>query len=423
MEFGLPRGVRDFLPSEMIRREYVINVIKNIFECYGFEPLDTPAFENFEILAAKCGPEVKEQIYYFKDKSGRELGLRFDLTVPLARVIAMNPNFIKPFKRYCISKVWRYEEPQKGRWREFYQADIDIVGSESMLADAECVACVIDVFKKLGFDDFYVRINNRKLLDALLIDLKVPKEKVVDVFRVVDKTEKVGIDGVRNELMKMGLKEKSVNEIISIIKINGDIGVLKKIEAKNELIKEAMDELVQFTRFMEMFGMKDYIKIDLSLTRGLDYYTSIVFEVTYKKYNKSIAGGGRYNNLIKIYRGQEIPATGISIGVERVIEIMEEEKMFNLPKTTTQIFVAPVSNDVMDKALKIAQILRKTGKKVETELMNRNLKQQLDYCNKKGIEKVLIVGKKDLENGEVTLRNLKDGKETKVKIEKICEIL
>jgi histidyl-tRNA synthetase len=421
IKLSLPRGVRDFLPEEMIKREYVIKKIKETFERYGFEPLETPAFEDFEVLAAKCGADIKEQIYYFKDKSGRELGLRFDLTVPLARVVAMNPNIIKPFKRYCISKVWRYEEPQKGRLREFYQADIDIVGSKSPMADAECVACVIDAIKSLGIDDFFVKVNNRKLLDAFLNSIGIKENLTLDIFRTIDKLEKVGIIEVKEELLKIGLNEEKIREILKIIKLSGEKEILEKIEIKNEKMKEAIYELNEFLNYMEKFGMKDYVKIDLSLARGLDYYTSLVFEVIFREYDKSIAGGGRYDNLISIYGNQKIPATGISIGIERVIEIMKEKNFFKLPKTTTQVFVASASKDVYGEVIKISQILRKSGKNVEIELMNRNLKQQLSYCDKKGIKKVVIIGKKDLENGEVTIRNLDTREEKKVKIEKICD--
>src|SRR3989304_5893267 len=219
MKFQPPKGTRDFLPEEMTIREYALETIKKTFGKYGFEPLETPAFEDFKLLAAKSGEDVIRQIFQFKDKSDREMGLRFDLTVPLARVIASNPQLPRPFKRYSIGTVWRYEEPQAGRMRQFYQADIDVCGSSSMEADAECIACAVDCLKSLGFKKFAVRINNRKILDGILELIGVENEKKFAVFRAIDKLDKIGEEGVSKELEKLNLSAQQIKKLFGVISI------------------------------------------------------------------------------------------------------------------------------------------------------------------------------------------------------------
>jgi len=431
MKFQSPRGTRDFLPEEMIRLEYVMNVLKKIFEKYGFENFETPAFENFELLAAKGGggDAIKDQIYYFKDKSDRELGLRFDLTVPLARVVANNPQLPKAFKRYCIGRVWRYEEIRKDRFREFWQCDIDTVGSSNMDADTEILAIVVESLEALGFKKFCVKLNNRKILAGLIEVIKASEEKRFDVFRAIDKLDKFGEDTVKTELENAGLSKNQIDQLFRLIKLEGSPeDVLKKGEKiLNETIigSEGLKELNEIVNFSESYGFTDKIVIDFSLARGLDYYTGPIFEVidTSGKNIGSLAGGGRYDKLIEIFGGRSTPATGISFGIERIIEVMKEEKMLDLPKTRVKVFVANVNEDVKKETVKIAKKLRKDGISCQVDLMNRNLTKQLEFANSLGIPYVVIIGPKELKNKSVVVRDMRKKKESEVKIEKITKAL
>src|SRR3989338_10448809 len=313
--FQNARGTRDTMPEEMIRFKYVIDVIKRIYEKYGFDPLDTPVFEEWGLLSAKQGggEEIKQEIYYFKDKSERELGLRFDLTVPLARVFVNSPELPLPFKRYQIAKVWRYDKPGANRWREFWQADIDVVGSESIEAEAEGLKAICEIFYELGFSDFSIRINNRKTVEAFVKSVDV--KDYVDVFRSVDKMDKIGEDGVRKELEGKGVEEDKIKKILEFIKI-------RNIEDARKFVSEGLDELETITSLLKDYGKN--ISVDMSLVRGLEYYTGPVFEVTLGEGLPSVGGGGRYDNLTESVGGKKIPATGISLGVDRIVSVMGE---------------------------------------------------------------------------------------------------
>ena len=429
-KFQPPRGTRDFLPEEMIRLEFVINVLKKIFEKYGFESFETPAFENFELLAAKGGggDAIKDQIYYFKDKSDRELGLRFDLTVPLARVVANNPQLPKPFKRYCIGRVWRYEEIRKDRFREFWQCDVDTIGSNSMEADAEILAIVVEALEELGFKKFCVKLNNRKILSGLIELIKVPEEKKYGVFRAIDKIIKFGEDIVKKELENAGLTQEQIDKLLKLIKIEGSPEkVLKdgeKLLKDTKIGLDGLNELKGIVDSSKSYGFTDKIVIDFSLARGLDYYTGPIFEVmdTSGKNIGSLAGGGRYDKLIELFGGRPTPATGLSLGIERIIEVMKEEKIFDLPKTKVKVFVANVNDDVKGEAIKIANKLRKDGISCLVDLMNRNLTKQLEYADSLDIPYVVIVGPEELKRKVVKVKDMKKKKESEVKIEELSKI-
>lgn len=395
-----PKGTRDFLPQEIILRNKVFDIVRKVFESYGYEPLETPAFEYWEILSAKCGEEVKKEIYYFKDKGERELGLRFDLTVPFARVVASNPNLPKPFKRYTIGRVWRYEEPQKGRYREFWQADVDIAGSSSVISDAEVVSVGIECLRKLGFKNFKVRVNNRKYLETKLIEIGIPKEKIFDVFRIIDKLDKIGEEGVK-ELLSKVVPEKEEK-------------IMELIKEKEEIPKE----IEEFFEAIKLFDVEGEIVFDPSLVRGLDYYTGNIFEVD-AGFGKSIAGGGRYDNLIGIYGKENVPAVGFSLGIERIIELIKERKMMEIDRTITKVFVANVGDEMLKNAIKIASKLRKMGIPTDINLGQRNLSKQLEYCNSKGIRYVLIVGEEEMKEGKVKLKDMESGEERKIKISEL----
>ena len=425
MNYQTVRGMRDFLPEDMRKREYVFGVARTIFKRYGFQLMETPAVEYFELLSRKGGggEDIKKELYYFKDQSDRELGLRFDLTVPTARVVASNPNLPKPFKRMMLGRVWRYDRPGAGRYREFWQADIDTFGSESALADAECLAAVCDVMEELGFKDFKVRVNNRKLLEGLALLCGFREKEMVDVFRSLDKLDKIGRDGVERELAEKGFEANVTKKLLDATELNGKlVDVLKQIKplGKNELMTRGITELTELVRFTQTFEKK--IIVDLSLARGLDYYTGNVFEGAVEGGKWSVAGGGRYDNLVERYGGRPTPATGMSIGIERVIQLMDERGLFS-EAPQELIYVAPVNDKVRDKALEITQKLRAAGIPTETDLMGRKLAKQFAYADSIGTKKVVIIGPKDLENGKVTVRDMTSGNEKNIPLSQLVSFI
>jgi len=415
------KGTRDFLPEEMILRQQVLETIRKVFETFGFQPLETSALESWEVLSAKGagGDEILNETYNFEDKSGRKIGLRYDLTVPLARVISENPNLPLPFKRYQIEKVWRYGDIAKDRFREFLQADIDIVGAESVIADAEIIACAIECFNALGFKKFLVRLNNRKILTEMLKACGIDDKNFSDTLRAIDKLDKFGIEGVKKELEDKGISSDSIKKIIKFIETKAENEkVLKGIESLGEGVKE-LEEIISYLKALKLDSK---IKIDLSLARGLDYYTGPIFEVFAEEGIGSIAGGGRYDKMIGLFL-RDIPATGISLGIERIIEVMTERKMVEKLKNKTKIFVVAVNDKVRDKILEIVQNLREKSIATDYDLRFRSLSKQLEYANSLGIPFVAIVGEKELEKDCVNLRNMKTGKEKLIKINEISSKL
>lgn len=415
-----PRGTRDFMPEEMIRREYIFQKVRQVFKSFGFNPLETPAFESWELLSKKgsAGDEVRNEIYYFKDKSGRELGLRFDLTAPMSRVVASNPQLPKPFKRYQIGRVWRYDRPQAGRFREFWQADVDVVGSSKMIADTECLVVAVKSLESLGFKDFIIRLNNRKILNSFV--KKIGVKNASGVLRSLDKLEKIGEKEVMKELASKNIDKKTCEELMKFVKIKGS-DAIKKGEKLCE--SEGFGELEEIISLSKQYGIEKYITIDFSLVRGLDYYTGPIFEVFVKEFSNlgSITAGGRYDNLIKTIGGRDTPATGISLGIERIYEIMNSKKMFDLPSVNTQIFVAAVSDDVRKVTMKIADKLRKAGINTEIDLNNRNFKKQLEYADALGISYVLIVGEKELKSKKYPLKDMKKRKQQELSLDDVVK--
>jgi len=420
-----PRGTRDFLPWDMIRRRYVIETIKSVFESYGYDEIETPAFEFLDVLTAKCGPEIRSQIYAFKDKAGRSLGLRYDLTTPLARIVASYLDLPKPFKRYCISRVWRYEEPQSGRYREFWQADVDIIGCSEMAADAEVIAVAISCLEKLGMKNFKVRLNNRKILESISSAIGVDRGNSLNVFRAIDKLDKIGIDGVKLELEKIGLSKDQISEIANYISISGSIDTIERSIGcmLDNIGKQGFKELIEIVEDLEKYGFSNYV-LDLSLARGLDYYTGPIFEVHAETTVKigSVAGGGRYDSLVELLGGPPTPATGISLGIDRIVEVLGEAKMLPTSKTVTQLFIAYVNPSIRTEAIKLASKLRSEGLRVEVDIMGRKLERQLKYADTKGIPYTLIIGPKELELGVYRLRDMINRVEKEVRLEDISKI-
>lgn len=410
MKFQPPKGTRDLLPEDASKLQKIIEVCRDVFEKYGFSQLITPAFESFELLSAKggLGEAVKDEIYYFKDKSDRELGLRFDLTMPLARVVS-STSLPKPFKRYQIEKVWRYDNPASLRYREFWQADIDVVGSSSLLADVECLVAIGEILDKLGFEDYYIRVNNRKLLQKEFEKI-IAKEKLIEVFRTIDKLDKIGPEGVGAELKNKGIEPKKILEI------------LKTKNLKDIPNNEGKKELEELFDLAKNFGIEKKIKFDISLVRGLEYYTSVVFEVNLGA-KVSCGGGGRYDNLIKTVGGQDLPATGISLGLDRILEVMKENKMFKSEKSNTKVFVANADSSVLNDTIKIVKQLRENNINAQMDLMERNFSKQLEYASNLDIPYVLIVGKKELKKKKFKLKDMKTGKQKELALKKIISLL
>jgi len=427
MDFRTPKGTRDIMQKDAENMEKLLDVVRSIFRRFGFSPLFTPAFEDFGLLSVKggLGEGVKDDIYYFKDKSDRELGLRFDLTMPMVRVVATNPQIKKPFRRYAIGRVWRYDQPQAMRYREFWQADVDIVGAESTVADAECLAVVCECMEQLGFKDFYIRVNNRKMLQniferAFEID---SANKIKDVFRSIDKMDKIGEEGVEKELKEKGIKPKQIKKMMKFLKTRGSNAVVLKKLAKMYGEVDGLAELSELIKYAKQMKIAKSVKIDVSMVRGLDYYTDSVFEVELGE-GVSCGGGGRYDALIQNVGGPEIAATGISLGISRIFQIMKDKEMFEkLDGRIPNVFVANVDEDVFDDALKIAAKLRKKGIPTQTDSAGRNLGKQLEYANAIGIDYVVIVGKEELKQGKLTLKDMAAKSEDKLSLSDVIKKL
>ncbi len=410
-KYGVPRGFRDFPPEVALLRRRIIDVIEGVFERYGFDPLETPVIEYWETLKGKYGEEVESKLLYrFQDPwSGEWLALRYDLTVPLARFVASQVPTL-PFKRYHVGRVWRHERPQKGRYREFWQCDADIVGSPYPEADAEVVDVVCDVMKSIGYRSFVVRLNDRRLLRGVFEEefniSRYGEGKVLEVFRVIDKLEKIGREGVEAELLRAGLGTREVEGIMDTVEVSGNPEkTLSELEDRfkgNESVYVAVDHL---KRMIDTSIYRDCLTLDLSMVRGLDYYTGPIFEV-YVKEPKigALAGGGRYDDLIERYGGPKTPSTGASIGLERIIDAGLELGLFNLErKTCTEVFIVSMDEQYWSYARKVADEMRREGLKVQVDLMRRSYKKQLEYCEKKGIDAMVFIGEKEASTGTLTI--------------------
>ncbi|MDP6670898.1 MAG: histidine--tRNA ligase, partial [archaeon] len=350
MGFKTVRGMQDFLPERAAKKKWVEETCKKVFESYGFAPMETPTVEDFELLAKKggAGEAIKDEIYYFKDKSKRELGLRFDLTVPLGRVMASNPQLARPFKRYAIGRVYRYDRPQAKRYREFTQADFDVLGSDSPLADFEILSVTIDVMLALGFKkgEFTVKINSRPLLEELALCCGIENKKIVDCFRCIDKLDKIGKSGVEKELKEKGIKTQILGQL--------SVKSPKNLKLKNPA---PLKEMIGLLRLLKKNKLDGFVELDLSLARGLEYYTGMVVEVTVAN-SPSVGGGGRYDKLVESYGGKETPAVGLSFGVERLLDSLEEKLE---PMASATLFLIPVGDKAVEEALEISSKIRALG--------------------------------------------------------------
>ena len=405
------KGTRDFLPAQFILRKKVIEIIARTFESFGFEPMETPAMEYAETLEGKYGEEGDRLIYKFEDRGGRKVALRYDLTVPLARTMAMY-QVEKPFRRYQIAPVWRADKPQKGRFREFWQCDADIVGSREVWADAEVLAVTYCALKNLGFNEFTIRVNNRKLLNGMALYGGVTDKEMAGFFRIIDKAEKVGWDEAKKELASKNFSEKAIDKTIALMSEdnqgNTALSRLKTTLAGIPSAQEGIAELEEIQRCLANLGVEQRnVLFDGSLARGLDYYTGPIFETIIEKPRiGSISGGGRFDSLIGMFSGRDVPATGTSLGLERIITVMEELAMLPTTPTVSQVLVTMFDRGLFGESLKAASELRSAGICAEVYVNDDKLKKQLDYANKKGIPLVLIIGPDEKERGEVVVKDM-----------------
>ena len=429
---SVPRGMRDILPEQMIRRQYVIDVIRDVFEEFGFEPLQTPALELSEVLTGKYGPDAEKLIYQAGHAGGREdLSLRYDLSVPLCRVVAMHPQLPKPFKRYQIDPVWRAERPQKGRYRQFFQCDADTVGTESMLADAENVTLIYQVLTRLGFEQFEININDRKLITGIGQFAGVPDAQLGGLYRSIDKLDKIGLAGVRDELAANQILEPVIEKLLPLLQIEGDtatvLNALSEQLGDSEVAREGIAELEELNSYLTTLGVPDeFYRINVSMVRGLEYYTGPIYETVVEEPKiGSITGGGRYDELIGSFSKQGYPATGTSFGIERIIDVMEEFDMFpaTVGKTVTQVLVTVFDAELTQESLKLATLLRQDGIRTEVYCRQTRLSTQIKYADTKGIPYAVILGSDEVEAGTVAIRDLASREQQIVPREELVECI
>lgn len=422
-------GFMELLPSQQIQFNIMVDKIRKSYEKFGFLPLDTPIIEMAEVLLAKAGGETEKQIYRF-DKGDNDLALRFDLTVPLAKYVTEYYNALTfPFKRYQIGKVYRGERPQKGRYREFYQCDIDIIGDGelSIINDAEMPSVIYTTFKELGFEDFTIRINNRKILNGLFEELNL-KDTSVDIMRIIDKLEKIGKDNVIKCLQDINISNEKIDKIMNFLEIDGTtddkMDSLKNLNFTNELFVKGLEELEQVVKYVRLFGVPDNnFKVDLTIARGLDYYTGTVYETFLDDYREigSVCSGGRYENLSEFYTDRKMPGVGVSIGLTRLfyklneLAIIKEDK-----KSISKVLVVSMIDD-NSKSLEVADMFRKSGINTDIYLENKKIKAKFKYADKLQIPYVAIIGEEEVKNGTLSLKNMETGEQEQLRIEEAIE--
>ncbi len=448
------RGMRDFLPADVRKREYVIGIIKDVYESYGFEPLETPAVENIDTLMGKYGEEGNQLIFRilkrgeklqgglsnpgFESSASKlsgndqlaDLALRYDLTVPLARVVANNrdklPGF---FKRYQIQPVWRADRPARGRFREFYQCDVDAIGSESMIIEGEILSAASEIMRRLGFDDFTIRLNHRKVLTDILDTAGVPRDSHWDALVAIDKLDKIGVEGVAAELAERGIDESASTMLMEIFAKTQEIllgeGNVNRTVMSNLINIVSNEVLTEIGKILK-FSNKAPIVLDPSLARGLSYYTGAIMELNVPDMPGSLGGGGRYDGLIGMFGKQQIPACGFSLGLERIIVVMEEQEMFPpeiAESAPADVMVTIWSEETISDSLKLANDLRKQGLRVTVYPEIDKLGKQIKYADTMGVPWVCVLGETEIAKGNVTLKNMQTGDQNTLPVKKISEAI
>ena len=423
MPVFLPKGTRDLLPELMNKRLEVINTVRGVFSRFGFEPLETPAFERIETLTGKYGDEGEKLIFRIlkRGEGGKrgevDLALRYDLTVPLARVVAMNPGLSLPFKRYQIQPVWRADRPQKGRFREFYQCDVDTVGTEDMSADAECLAVVQAALLELGFTEFTMRLNNRKILTGMVQAAGV-EDRETAVLVAIDKLDKIGKDGVTAELERAGLSAQSIATVWDLLAVQGEESLDYLDERLGPVGREGVAELRQVVAWARDMGVTDeYLLIDPTLARGLDYYTGPVFETVTPVAVGSISGGGRYNGLVGMFSGRQVPAVGVSLGLERIITVMDELGMLDDAARSAEVMVTVFKDSTRSASYAAAKAFREAGVRATVTLGSPKLKKQFKAANRLGARYVVVIGPDEAAEGKLTLKDMVSGDQAVVTLE------
>ncbi len=423
MKFKSMKGFRDFLPEEMAARREVFQSIEDVVRRFGFKEIDLPSLEKMKLFEVKSGEELVDQTYSFEDKGGRKVTLIPEQTPSRARILATEKSLNEPVKWYSTSKRWRYEQTQRGRLREFYQTDVDIFGADSVEADAEIVAVLVETMNKLGVGNAVeVLINDRKLLEDILDMEGIDKKR--EVMEVVDGREKMSYGEFKDELTEVGLDQEKARRMEEIVSINGPLD--EKLEDLGQLVsgdaETRIGRMEELAEILGNYGVLESVKLDMSIVRGLDYYTGLVFEVFDKKGElRAICGGGRYDNLVELFGGKETPAVGFAIGDAVIEELMRREGTWPEEKLNTDVYVLPVSKSVAEEATKITRRLREEGLIVETDLKGRNVSAQLNYANYIGAEKVVIVGERDLEKGKVTVKEMESGEERLISFDEVVE--
>lgn len=447
------RGMRDFLPADVRKREYVIGVVKEVYESYGFVPLETPAVENIETLMGKYGEEGNQLIFKILKRGVHEstgeadLALRYDLTVPLARVVAeYRDKLPKFFKRYQIQPVWRADRPARGRFREFYQCDVDVLGSRSMIVEAEICAAASAVLSKLGFRDFCVRLNHRKVLTGILGIAGVALDKHEAALIALDKLDKIGSEGVKKEFAARGVTEAAGDRLLSFFSALSELehaaeivteenaqqafnkavlGRIVEFVKDNELGAQGVDELQSILDYADAIGIGYRVKIDPSLARGLSYYTGAIMEINVKDLAGSLGGGGRYDNLVGMFLGQDIPACGFSLGLERILVVMNERNMFpaGLDASPADVMVSIWNKESVAESIKLAGELRAGGLKVDLYPEADKLGKQFKYASSVGVPFVAVIGEEERAKGLVAMKNMTSGEQSAIERQRVVEVV
>lgn len=423
-------GFMELIPSEQILFNQMLDTIRENYERFGFLPIDTPVIEKAEVLLAKGGGETEKQIYRF-EKGNTELALRFDLTVPLARYVAQHFSELTfPFRRYHIGKVYRGERSQKGRFREFYQCDIDIIGNNTLdiINDAEIPAVIYSTFKDLGFKSFTIKVNNRKILRGFFESLGI--EDSTMILRTIDKLDKIGLENVKKELMEQDLDNNSINGILEFINIKGSngevINKLKDLKVNNEIFQEGLKELETVVQYIGIFGVtEENYRIDLTIARGLDYYTGTVYETFLDDHPEigSICSGGRYDDLATHYTKQKLPGVGISIGLTRLFYQLREANIIQATDSSlTTVLIIPMKG-YMDKGIEVGNALRKNDIYTQIYVESGKMGKKFNYADKLNIPYVIIIGEEEVKNNAYSFRDMKTGEQESLPIEDIINRL
>lgn len=447
---SIPKGTRDFAPIEMARRNYIFNTIKDVFALYGFQQIETPAMENLSTLMGKYGEEGDKLLFKILNSGdflsgveqteleGRnsvkltskisEKGLRYDLTVPFARFVVMNRDKLSfPFKRFQIQPVWRADRPQKGRYREFYQCDVDVVGSNSLLNEVELMQIVDEVYRRLGIN-VCIKINNRKILTGIA-EMIGEADKIVDITVAIDKLDKIGLDKVNEELAAKGISAEAIAKLQPVILLKGSneekLQTIKTVLASSEIGLKGVAEIEEILEFVNLLGVKTEVELDLTLARGLNYYTGAIFEVKAKDVQiGSITGGGRYDNLTGVFGVDGLSGVGISFGADRIYDVLNQLELYpsDLMQATKVLF-AVFGSEELKFAIECAKEMRAAGIPVEVYPEPVKMKKQMSYADAKNIPFVAIIGETEMAEKKVMLKNMESGNQTLCSVQEVIQMV